>query len=98
LYIDWSLGFGHCGFDCGLHCGFADTYNVDLVNAAVNFKQAEMMSRVQFAVARKLLDAQSQQGAAAVKLIDAAGKIASQAGDEMVAAATGLGGSLDTYG
>jgi hypothetical protein len=71
---------------------------VDLVNAAVNFKQAEMMSRVRYAVARKLLDSQSQQGAAAVKLIEAAGKISSQAGDEMVAAATGLGGSLDTYG
>jgi hypothetical protein len=71
---------------------------VDLINAAVNFKQAEMMSRVQYAVARKLLDSQSQQGAAAVKLIEAAGQIASNAGDEIVAAATGLGGCLDTYG
>jgi hypothetical protein len=71
---------------------------MDLVTAAVNFKQAEMLSRVQFAVARKLLDSQQQQGAAAVKLIDAAGKIASTAGDELVAAATGLGAMIDTYG
>ncbi len=71
---------------------------MDLVNAAVNFKQAETLSRVQYAVARKLLDSQSQQGAAAVKLIEAAGQIATSAGDQLVAAATGLGGSLDTYG
>ncbi len=71
---------------------------MDLVNAAVNFKQAEMLSRVQYAVARKLLDSQSQQGAAAVKLIEAAGQVATNAGDELVAAASGLGGSLDTYG
>ena len=71
---------------------------MDLVNAAVNFKQAEMMSRVQYAVARKLLDSQEQQGAAAVSLIEAAGKIASSAGDELLAAATGLGATIDTYG
>jgi hypothetical protein len=70
---------------------------MDLVNAAVNFKQAEMLSRVQYAVARKLLDSQRQQGAAAVKLIEAAGRTATNAGDELVAAATGLGGKLDAY-
>lgn len=71
---------------------------MDLVNAAVNFKQAELATKVQYAVARKLLDSQEQQGAAAVQLIQAAGKIAGSAGDELVAAATGLGGSLDVYG
>ncbi|WP_428937311.1 hypothetical protein [Fontivita pretiosa] len=71
---------------------------MDLVNAAVQFRQAELTARVQYAVARKLLDAQAQQGSAAVKLIEAAGRIPSQAGDELVAAATGLGGQLDTYG
>jgi hypothetical protein len=44
------------------------------------------------------LDSQAQQGAAVVQLIDAAGKIGTSAGDELVAAATGLGGNLDTYG
>lgn len=71
---------------------------MDLVNAVVGFKQAEMASRVQYAVARKLLDSQKQQGAAVVQLIQAAGQISTQAGDELVAAATGLGGNLDTYG
>jgi hypothetical protein len=71
---------------------------MDLVNAAVNFKQAETISNVQYAVARKLLDNQKMQGAAALKLLDAASKISSGAGDELMAAATGLGGELDTYG
>jgi hypothetical protein len=71
---------------------------MDLVNAAVNFKQAETMSRVQYAVARKLLDTQKTQGAAMVQLIQAAGESTSGAGDALVAAATGLGGSIDTYG
>ncbi|HEY7088318.1 MAG TPA: YjfB family protein [Tepidisphaeraceae bacterium] len=71
---------------------------MDLVNAAVNFKQAETITQVQYAVARKLLDSQAQAGAAVVQLIDAAGKIGTSAGDQLVAAATGLGGNLDTYG
>jgi hypothetical protein len=71
---------------------------MDLINAAVNFKQAELTTRVQYAVARKLLDSQTQQGAAAVKLIEAAGNISAGAGDELVAAAIGLGSQLDTYG
>jgi hypothetical protein len=71
---------------------------MDLVNAAVNLKHAETISKVQYAVARKLLDNQKLQGNAAVKLIQAAGEISSGAGDELVAAATGLGGSLDTLG
>lgn len=70
---------------------------MDLVNSIVNLKSADTMSRVQYAVARKLLDSQEMQGAAAVKLIEAAGKISSNAGDSLVAAATGLGGELDTY-
>jgi hypothetical protein len=71
---------------------------MDLVNAAVQLKHAETLSRVQFAVARKLLDSQQQQGQAAVRLIEAAGRTASLAGDELVAAATGLGSIVDTYG
>lgn len=71
---------------------------MDLVAAAVNFKQAELASKVQYAVARKILDNQQFQGAAVLKLLDAAGKSASSAGDSLAAAATGLGAELDTYG
>jgi hypothetical protein len=70
---------------------------MDLVNGIVGFKQAQLASRVQFAVARKILDQQAQQGDAAVQLLQAAAKTGAGAGDALVAAATGLGGSLDTY-
>jgi len=49
-------------------------------------------------VARKVMDMQEMQGAAMVKLIEAAGNTAAKAGDALVAAATGLGGGIDTYG
>lgn len=68
-----------------------------LISAAVGLQQAKVASQVQFAVARKMLDNQQLQGAAAVKLIQAATRGPTQAGDALVAAATGLGGSLDTY-
>lgn len=68
---------------------------MDLVGAAIGLKRVEMTSRVQYAVARKILNNQQMQGAAAVKLIEAAGQATVQAGDRLVAAATGLGGRLD---
>lgn len=71
---------------------------MDLVSGIVNFKQAQLASQVQYAVAAKMLKMQETQGASIVKLIDAAGKNAAQAGDALVAAATGLGGGVDTYG
>lgn len=49
-------------------------------------------------VARKVLDLQEFQGAAAVKLIEAAGAATASAGDSLVAAAIGLGEHVDTYG
>lgn len=55
------------------------------------------MGQVQMRVAKKMMDVQEMQGAAAVQLIEAAGRVATGAGDALVAAATGLGGSLDTY-
>jgi len=67
---------------------------MDFVSAVVGFRQAELTSRVQLAVARKLLDTERMQGSAAVKLIEAAGQVMTR-GDELVAAATGLGGQLD---
>jgi hypothetical protein len=71
---------------------------MDLTAAISNFQTARTMSEVQMRVARKVLDVQELQGAAAVRLIEAAMKSAGQAGDSLVAAATGLGGSIDTYG
>jgi hypothetical protein len=68
-----------------------------LVSAAVGMQQAKIASQVQFAVARKMLDNQQLQGAAAIQLIEAATAGPAKAGDALVAAATGLGGSLDTY-
>lgn len=67
---------------------------MDLVSAVVGLKQAEVTSRVQIAVAKKLLDMERMQGSSAVKLIEAAGRVLTK-GDELVAAATGLGGQLD---
>jgi hypothetical protein len=71
---------------------------MDLTTAAVNFQQGNTLAAVQISVARKIMDMQEFQGAAAVKLIEAAGKVAAKGGDALVAAATGLGGGIDTYG
>jgi hypothetical protein len=70
----------------------------DLTSGIIAFQQANLASKVQFAVAKKVLQNQQYQGNAAVKLIEAAGRSAQQGGDALVAAATGLGGGLDTYG
>lgn len=69
----------------------------DLTSGIIAFKQATLDSKIQYAVARKILDNQEFQGAAAIKLIEAATKGTSRAGDQLVAAATGLGGAVDTY-
>jgi len=71
---------------------------MDLTSALSGLKQAQVLGQVQIAVARKVLDSQRSQGAAAVQLIEAASRGVSQAGDELVAQATGLGGLLDTRG
>jgi hypothetical protein len=71
---------------------------MELTSAISGLQQAKTMAAVQTRIARKMLDVQEFQGQAAVALIQAAGKGAATAGDELVAAATGLGGSLDTYG
>jgi hypothetical protein len=68
---------------------------MDLVSAVSGLQQAKVLAQVQYAVAGKVLDMQKLQGDAAIKLIQAASAGADQAGDALVAAATGLGGSLD---
>jgi len=70
---------------------------MDLVNSAIGLQQAQTMAEVQMRVARKILDNEQMQGDAAVKLIEAASQGAMKAGDSLVAAATGLGGCVDTY-
>jgi len=70
---------------------------MDLVSAVTAMDQASTIGSVQMAVAKKILDMQSFQGDAAVKLIQAASKSMNGAGDALVAAATGLGGQIDTY-
>lgn len=69
---------------------------MDVINGMLGLQQANVMSQVQLGVARKILDQQEMQGAAAIKMIQAAGNVG--AGDPMVAAATGMGGAVDTYG
>ncbi len=68
---------------------------MDLVSAFSGFQQAQVLSQVQYAVAGKVLDQQKLDGNAAIKLIEAASAGANRAGDQLVAAATGLGGTLD---
>ena len=71
---------------------------MDLANSLSNLSQASTMSKVQIAVAKKMMDNQKMQGAAALELLEAANAGASKAGDELVAAATGLGSQIDAYG
>jgi len=71
---------------------------MDLTAAITNFQHAKTMSGVQMRIARKVLDMQEFQGAAAIKLIEAAAETATFAGDALAAASTGLGGQIDTYG
>ena len=73
---------------------------MDLVTLATGLQQAKLTSEVQFAAARKILQQQNQNGAAALQLLEAAGSGVDQglqAGDPLVAQATGLGGQVDTY-
>jgi hypothetical protein len=70
---------------------------MDLVSSITNLQSAQLSAAVQMRVAKKILDNEQMQGATAVKLIDAAASGVSRAGDELVAQATGLGGTLDTY-
>ena len=70
---------------------------MELATAFSNMKAAEINSQIQMRVARKILDVQELSGAAAIKLLEAATPPVAQAGDQLVAAATGLGGEVDVY-
>lgn len=71
---------------------------MDLVRGITNLTTAKTLGDIQIAVAKKVLDAQKQQGDAALQLLASASGGVAQAGDQLTAAALGLGGSLDTYG
>jgi hypothetical protein len=71
---------------------------MDLTSSISNLQQSQTMGQVQIAVAAKIMNMQRMEGNAAVQLIDAASQGVSKAGDQLVAAATGLGGQIDTYG
>jgi len=70
---------------------------MDLAAAFTNLQQAKTLASVQMAVAAQILQNQRSEGSAAVKLLQTADNSVSQAGDELTAAATGLGAALDTY-
>ena len=73
----------------------AQAWLMDLTSALSSLQQSRTAQDIQFSVARKMLDHQRQQGAAALQLLEAA-NIAP--GDALVAQATGLGGQLDVRG
>jgi len=70
---------------------------MDLTNTISSLQQAQTAQAIQIKVASKVLDAQRQQGAAALQLIQAAAPTAGP-GDPSVARASGLGGVMDTRG
>jgi hypothetical protein len=71
---------------------------MDLVNAAVGIKHASIMSQVQARVAKKIMDVEEMNGAAALKLLEAARVGAEQAGENLGSAVSHLGNQLDVLG
>ncbi|HEX2973541.1 MAG TPA: hypothetical protein VHP11_14495 [Tepidisphaeraceae bacterium] len=71
---------------------------MDIVNAYSNWQRSVTTAQVQMAVAKRVLNVQRQEGAAIVQMIQAASQGPAQAGDELVAAATGLGSMIDVRG
>jgi hypothetical protein len=70
---------------------------MDLVQAFTGIRQAQIASEVNTTVTKKAMALQRQQGANALALLKSAQIGQVKAGDQLVAAATGLGGCLDTY-
>ena len=71
---------------------------MDVVSAISDLQQAKTAGEVQMRVAKKVMEQQWQEGLSALKLLHAATEGLDLAGDHLVAAATGLGGQVDTYG
>ena len=71
---------------------------MDMVSAITDLQHAKTLGAVQMRVAKKVMEQQWTQGQAALKLLHAATQGLELAGDSLTAAATGLGGRVDTYG
>jgi hypothetical protein len=70
---------------------------MDLAVALTNLQQAKTIASVQIAVAGKILKTEQDSAATASELLTAADSSVAQAGDEMTAAAIGLGSLLDVH-
>jgi hypothetical protein len=70
---------------------------MDLVSAMVGMQAGSTLSRVQMAVAKKIMDNQELQGAAAIQLLEAATAQVEASAQSAVAAASGLGRQVDVY-
>jgi hypothetical protein len=70
---------------------------MELSAAISGMQSAKIAGQVNMAVAKKVLDTQKQAGAGVLAMLDAATRGPAQAGDALVAAATGLGGIIDTF-
>lgn len=71
----------------------ADDESMDIAALATSIKQIETSNSISVAVARKTLDAQRQQGDAAIQLLEAAAQTG-QSG----ASPDGLGAAIDVRG
>ena len=71
---------------------------MDVVSAITDLQHAKAMSAVQMRVAKKVMEQQWSMGQSALQLLHAATEGLDLAGDSLAAAATGLGGQVDTYG
>jgi hypothetical protein len=71
---------------------------MDLTTAIVDFQQQALMSKIQIAVAGKVLDQEQTNGDAAVQLIQSAENGFDSSADVLSSAAIGLGGNLDVSG
>ena len=70
---------------------------MDLTSAVVGLQQSQVMGAVQIKVARMILDDQQSQGAAALKLMQAAENSVNASSNDVVSAANGLGGQINMY-
>jgi hypothetical protein len=68
----------------------ADEPGMDIASLATSVKQLEVSNNISIAVARKAMDAQKQQGDAAIQLLEAAAKTAPGGANP-----DGLGGRVD---
>jgi hypothetical protein len=70
---------------------------MDLTSALSGLQQSQVLGEVQIKVASMILDDARSQGAAEVQLIQSAVSGVNNAGNSVVAAATGLGSQVDAY-